>query len=282
MNKNDGEILREKGQFWTPDWIAEAMTGYVLSGKGGCLFDPAVGTGAFFRAAKRVANEQGLSVYCAGMEIDPDILPRLRADGLDLDDIASVRIGDFVLQPPHEKFHSIVANPPYIRHQRIDAQTKAELKRMVAHIAGIHLDGKAGLHVYFLIRALSLLEDNGRLAFIMPADVCEGQFASDLWNWIAKNFALDAVITFSHEATPFPDVDVNPIILFIRKANPLQRFKWVKCRRAGPMHLSDWQLADSSIMLTNRTLLSLTARFMKVFPQVYRVNHFGSAIPPMY
>jgi len=46
------ESLREKGQFWTPDWIAEAMVEYVLSGGSDHLFDPAVGPGAFFRAAK--------------------------------------------------------------------------------------------------------------------------------------------------------------------------------------------------------------------------------------
>ena len=41
---------------------------------------------------------------------------------------------------------------------------------------GVILDGRAGFHVYFLIRALTLLEENGRLAFIMPADTCEGKF----------------------------------------------------------------------------------------------------------
>ena len=48
------ESLREKGQFWTPDWVAEAMVEYVFTHQGGLLFDPAVGAGAFFRAAKIV------------------------------------------------------------------------------------------------------------------------------------------------------------------------------------------------------------------------------------
>lgn len=42
------ELLRKKGQFWTPDWVAEAMVEYVFTNKGGKLFDPAVGAGAFF------------------------------------------------------------------------------------------------------------------------------------------------------------------------------------------------------------------------------------------
>ena len=52
------ENLRKKGQFWTPDWVAEAMVDYVFANKGGVLFDPAVGAGAFFRAAKVIAHEK--------------------------------------------------------------------------------------------------------------------------------------------------------------------------------------------------------------------------------
>ncbi len=234
------ELLREKGQFWTPDWIAKPMVEYVLAEKSGLVFDPAVGTGAFFRAAKAIAGEKGLSVRFAGMEIDPTILSQARDYGLSEDEVASVEIADFVLQPPRKKFHAIVANPPYIRHHRLAPEKKAQLKQLSAQIIGRSLDGRAGLHVYFLIRALSLLEENGRLAFIVPADTCEGKFAHDLWSWITANFALDAVITFSPEASPFPKIDTNPLILFIRKAAPRDQFLWVKCYRPATDSLNRW------------------------------------------
>ena len=235
MAKTNVYRCREKGQFWTPDWIAEPMTEYVLADKGGLLFDPAVGTGAFFRAAKVVAAEKGLAIRFAGMEIDPTVLCQPPED-----DIFSVRIADFVLQPPQAKFQAIVANPPYIRHHRLDPEKKTRLKQLAVQIIGKPLDGRAGLHVYFLLIALSLLEKNGRLAFIMPADTCEGKFAPDLWNWIAANFALDAVITFSPEATPFPNVDTNPLIFFIRKAPPKPQFLWVRCYRPATDALKKW------------------------------------------
>jgi len=234
------ELLREKGQFWTPDWIAEPMTEYVLADNGGLLFDPAVGTGAFFRAAKVIAGEKGLTVRFAGMEIDPATLSQALEHGLNRDDIAAVRIGDFVLQPPETKFQAIVANPPYIRHHRLEPEKKVKLKQLAIRIVGRQLDGRAGLHVYFLIRALSLLQENGRLAFIMPADTCEGKFAPDLWAWITRNFALDAVITFSPEATPFPKVDTNPLIFFLRNAPPKAQFLWVKCCRPATDALKKW------------------------------------------
>jgi len=254
------ELLREKGQFWTPDWIAEPMTEYVLGKEGGLLFDPAVGTGAFFRAAKAIAVEKKLPVQLAGMEIDPTTLAQALEYGLSKEEIASVEIADFVLQPPKMKFRAIVANPPYIRHHRLDSEKKAQLKRLSIQIIGKSLDGRAGLHVYFLIRALSLLEENGRLAFIMPADTCEGKFAYDLWTWITGNFALDAVITFSPEASPFPTIDTNPLILFIRRAAPRDQFLWVKCYRPATASLKRWvrsgfgDISEQDLVVLDRDL----------------------------
>jgi hypothetical protein len=114
------------------------------------------------------------------------------------------------------------------------------LRALGAELIGKELDGRAGLHIYFLLRALQLLEDGGRLAFIMSADTCEGVFAQMLWRWITSRYRLDAVITFTPEASPFPNVDTNPIILLIRNARPEARFLWAQCRRAGSEALKEW------------------------------------------
>jgi adenine-specific DNA-methyltransferase len=234
------ELLRQKGQFWTPDWIARAMLSYVLAEKPDSLFDPAVGTGIFFRLAKQFAQEKHFCLHLVGMEIEANVLQEALKQGLDSWDLASVTIGDFVLQPPQRRFPAIVANPPYIRHHRLSMEKKEQLRQVSLNISGRILDGRAGLHVYFLMRALSLLQENGRLAFIMPADTCEGKFANDLWNWITKNYALEAVITFAPEATPFPGVDTNPIIFLICNAQPKSRFWWAKCRKYQTEMLEEW------------------------------------------
>ncbi len=252
------EELRKSGQFWTPDWVAEAMVAYVLSDKGGTLFDPAVGAGAFFRAAKTIAIEKGLSVNLSGMDIDPTALEQAIAQGLDYCDLKDVRIGDFVDQPPQKKLSAIVANPPYIRHHRLTMETKEKLKKLSFKTIGCLLDGRAGLHVYFLIRALTLLQENGRLAFIMPADTCEGKFSNDLWRWIASNYALDAVITFSPVASPFPKVDTNPLIFMIRNTLPKEDFWWVKCEESQTEMLRNF--VDSNFQIISLKGLTVTKR----------------------
>ena len=234
------EALRERGQFWTPDWVAEAMVGYVTQDAPGYIFDPAVGEGAFFRAAKRAAAESHSEIELLGAEMDPRALEKARYNGLSASDLARVELSDFILNPPIGPFKAIVANPPYIRHHRLSADVKDELKRISASAIGAILDGRAGLHIYFLIRALRLLDEHGRLAFIMPADTCEGVFSSTLWSWIAGNYRLDAVITFAPDASPFPKVDTNPIIFMISNESSREEFFWARCLQPQTDTLKNW------------------------------------------
>ena len=254
------EALRQRGQFWTPDWIAEAMTAYALSGGSKHLFDPAVGEGAFFRAAKSLSAEIGREVSLLGTEIDPDVLRRACGNGLGEDDFTNVEIRDFVLDPPAGPFEAIVANPPYIRHHRLSMHVKAFAKRLATSLLGTPLDGRAGLHIYFLLRALQVLSDEGRLAFIMPADTCEGVFARALWDWITKHYRLEAVITFESEASPFPGVDTNPVVFLIHKDSPRNQFLWARVNEAESKGLRAWILSgftrqpDATVSVHSRTV----------------------------
>lgn len=234
------EALRKKGQFWTPDWITDAMVSYVTAGTADSVFDPAVGAGAFFRAAKRIERNAGKTLELLGSEIDPEALLEARNSGLSESDLSGVQLNDFVVEPPKGDFKAIVANPPYIRHHRLSGDLKEKLREMCLEITGFTIDGRAGLHVYFLIRALHLLAENGRLAFIMPADTCEGVFADKLWKWITSNDFLEAVVTFTPEASPFPKVDTNPVIFMIKNETPKQYIHWARCTKVDTNDLKGW------------------------------------------
>jgi len=243
--------MRENGQFWTPDWVAEAMVGYVLAGGAESIFDPAVGAGAFLRAAKAVGQELGRKYRLCGTEVDPKALDQARDTGLTEEDLAFVDLRNFLLDPPAAVFDAIVANPPYIRHHRLPAPLKAKLRAFGAHLLGQPLDGRAGVHVYFLLRALQLLTpERGRLAFIMPADTCEGIFAPVLWRWITRHYRLEAVVTFDTGASPFPGVDTNPVIFMVRRTTPARHFLWARCTEAGTDTLKRWTRSDFRFLPT--------------------------------
>ena len=215
--------LREKGQFWTPAWVAGPMVRYVLAGGAQTLFDPAVGPGTFFVAARA----QGFEGAFSGCELHSEALDEGQLHGLSAADLADIWTGDF-LSMPFQRVPGIVSNPPYIRHHRIPTAVKADIQQQVRHDLGLVIDGRAGLHVYFFIRCLQMLENKGRLAFIVSADICEGVFAKKLWTWVTDQFRLDGVITFSPNAAPFPGIDTNAVIFLVRNDKPRDRFLWIR------------------------------------------------------
>lgn len=252
------ERLRERGQFWTPEWIAEAMVAYVLSGGARELYDPAAGTGAFFAAASRWHAD----VRLRGMELDASLTEYPGAH---------VRHGDFVLAPPRERLSAVVANPPYVRHHRIGAETKQQLQILARRVTGSAIDGRAGLHIYFLLRALERLDQGGRLAFILPADSFEGVFAPGLWRWVSQEYRLDGVITFAPEASPFPGVDTNALIVLIARERPRAQMVWARCLEAEAPGLRDWAAAPAA-----RESESLIARMRTISEAL----HTGLSRPP--
>lgn len=233
---NAREILRDKGQFWTPSWVAEAMVAYV-SQDTNLIFDPATGRGAFYEALLKL-NKPEISFF--GTDIDEGVLD----DSIYKQKDCNVELRDFIKNPPNRKFQAIVGNPPYIRHHRIDEKTKAFIKSFSSIITGLLIDGRAGYHIYFFIQALNLLEKNGRLAFIMPADTCEGKFAKNLWKWISEKFCIEAVITFAEEATPFPNVDTNAMVFMIKNSAPKKTLQWVKANEAYSADLFNFVASD--------------------------------------
>ncbi len=237
------------------------MVSYAVSSGAGEVFDPAVGEGAFFRAANVISREIGRALKLSGAELDPEVLQRAEEKGLPRSDFRHVRVRDFVLDPPCGSFKAIVANPPYIRHHRMPAVYKDKLRRFAANLVGKSIDGRAGFHVYFLLRALQMLANGGCLAFIMPADTCEGVFSQNLWNWITAHYRLEVVVAFDSCASPFPGVDTNPLIFMIKAAAPKPNFWWVRCRQPETAALKSFIQSgfvprdDSALSTHSRTLV---------------------------
>lgn len=257
-DKKNRETLRENGQFWTPDWIADPMAAYALRNGSSTLFDPGVGAGSLFRAGRRL---KGLGLKLRGREIDPLALKAAENSGLTTKDLSEIELKDFVLHPPYEKYLSIVSNPPYVRHHRLPKSSKIILHTFARNLIGNSIDGRAGLHVFFFLHCLNILAPGGRLAFIVSSDICEGIFAQTLWSWVISKFCLDAIVMFAPNASPFPNIDTNAMLILIRNSPPQKHFTWARLTKSHGNSLLRWVELNTpinanipDIEITQRTL----------------------------
>ena len=184
------------------------------------IVDPAVGGGAFLRAALAVLREHGRSPASAlaalhGVDVDGDAASLARAAlcaeaGVAADTAAAralarqVRAGDGLRELPDGTFDCVLTNPPWETLQGDDGSPAAN----AALRAGFALQGRGKTYTYrlFVERALRLLRPGGRLGLIVPAGLWHDRDAEPLrralldqceWEWLygfenrRRLFAID-------------------------------------------------------------------------------------------
>jgi len=227
--------LQRKGQFWTPEWVARAMAAYAVPPWCNQVFDPAVGAGALLIAAKHIHKNGNFRV--AGIEFHPEVLYLARKEGLSDIDMGGICIGDYLAQRDLAPQEAILCNPPYLRHHKISDAVKTTVRFDLERWLGAKLDGRLGLHGYFLLRSLQQLKPGGRLAYITSADLYEGKSAKAMWTAIRSRFCIDGIIVFESTATPFPGVDTNPVICLISAEASKPTYTYVRVLKSGAKSL---------------------------------------------
>jgi adenine-specific DNA-methyltransferase len=212
------------GQFATPNLLALEIAKYVSSllGKGGIHFaDPSIGTGSFFSAALTVLGAKKIE-SAVGIEIDPAFAEAARklwsSAGL------KVVVGDFtyvVANGSRPKSPNLVlANPPYVRHHLMTREDKERLQQLTRNMAGVEVNGLAGLYVYFLMLTTSWMAEDGYAAWLIPSEFMDVNYGASLKRYLTDRVTLVRVHRFSPDDVQFGDALVSSVVLVFKKALP--------------------------------------------------------------
>lgn len=111
-------------------------------------------------------------------------------------------------------FHAVIGNPPYVRHELLGT-TKPALKRAFSAY-----DGYADLYIYFYEQGLKLLAPGGRLSYVVTNKWLRAGYAEQLRDLFASKAWVEFVADFGHAKKFFPDADVFPSVIVVRKPAP--------------------------------------------------------------
>lgn len=208
------EHRRRFAQFFTPKSSAALMAEWVTQNAPNELLDPALGTGILARAV----NERVPGVRIIGYEIDSAIATAARKAAALSKLNLELRESDFFDSPVQQKYDSIIANPPYLRHH--DLPNSAGRISQISAECGVRLSGLTNAYTLFLLSCCRRLKPGGRLAFIVPTEWTNSNFGKPIKEYLIENKLLRTIIYVCHSNTVFDDALTTACIVLVENADP--------------------------------------------------------------
>ncbi|MDG6904203.1 MAG: SAM-dependent DNA methyltransferase [Nitrososphaerota archaeon] len=116
------------------------------------------------------------------------------------------------------KVSLVIMNPPFTRYQNIPTQYKAALaKRFDTSRYRNCVSGQLGLHGYFLLLADRFLEDNGRLAAVLPITTLNAKGTLPFIDILLNDYSLEYIIACEGRSAFSENVAVREVLLIAKK-----------------------------------------------------------------
>jgi type I restriction-modification system DNA methylase subunit len=112
-------------------------------------------------------------------------------------------------------FDAIVGNPPYIRIQTMQETAPLAVGYYKNHYAAAS-KGNYDIYVVFVERALSLLNERGKLGYILPHKFFNAQYGQPLRHIISEGKHLEKVVHFGHQQV-FAKATTYTALMFLSK-----------------------------------------------------------------
>jgi hypothetical protein len=215
-----GPSRRRLGTFFTPGRVVELMLERAERAlpEPSLVVDPGAGVGAFSLAARR----RWPKVPIAAIDVNIVTLGLLAArakvddDGERLELIHADYLAWLGRQGAQRGPKLLLGNPPYTRHQELDAKSKAAAMEAAA---GLVDSGLAGLSAYFLAVSLKSLRDEDALCFVLPGSWAEARYGRRLRGWLWTHTARPVeLLAFPTAVDVFPGTQVTTVILVVAPA----------------------------------------------------------------
>lgn len=180
------------------------------------LFEPAAGDGHLIDAARALLPEIPVTAY----ELHPEHAGELRRKypsgaNVEISERDTILCPDLDLRASFgPKFSKIIANPPYGGWQ--DSKRRDELKKQ---FPGFYIKET---YTLFLLRSLQLLQEGGRLVFIIPDTFLYLHLHAPVRKMVLENYCIETIDTF--KSSLFPGISfgyANLCIISISARRPL-------------------------------------------------------------
>jgi adenine-specific DNA-methyltransferase len=236
-----------RGGYYTPQCIADFLAKWAIRSAQDQILEPSCGDGEILEACIKIlyasgASAQELNQSVHAIELDPIEAEKAR-NRLIHYGVAGERVihSDFFsycsdyyfghsLFSNQKRFDAIVGNPPFIRYQDFP-ESHRTLAFELMEKAGFHPNRLTNIWAPFLVISSLLLNENGRLAMVIPAELFQVKYAAETRLFLSEFFDCLTIVTFKQLV--FPDIQQEIVlILGERKPSEAKGIRVIELRNA--------------------------------------------------
>ena len=218
MSKPAPTSQKLRGGYYTPEPIAKFLARWAIQSAQDRVLEPSCGDGAILEASLNVLIAQGaskreVSKLVQGIELDDvernKALGRFAKVGIAAQK-NSIHLGDFFAycrshlpsqgllagcEKVPQLFDAVVGNPPFVRYQNF-AEEHREPAFDLMRQAGMSPTRLTNSWVPFIVASAFMLNEKGRLAMVVPAELLQVNYSAELRRFLSDYFNKITLITF--------------------------------------------------------------------------------------
>ena len=212
--KEDSTEQKLRGAYYTPLKLAEKMVDFFVHDKTiHRILEPSCGDGVFIDAALHEGLLQDGMIFTA-IEIEEREAKKIvnkveKCKNIQVDNMDFFHY--YQTNKAIAQYDLILGNPPYIRYQYLQENQRIEMSKLLTE-HGMKSNKLINTWVGFMVACVHFLSENGKIAFIIPAEILQVVYAQDLRLFLSNELSKITLITF--EELVFPDIE-QEVVVFI-------------------------------------------------------------------
>ncbi len=237
------------GQHFTGDDPVDLINAFCIRAPSDTVLDPACGSGSFLVRAYYRKRHLGPrrphldligELFGCDIAMYPAHLATLNLAAREINDEANypriVRRNFFDFTPPQPfcqipdnaggqqavplpALDAVVANPPYVRQEKVDKKDKARFGQICSDAwPRLRLTGRSDLHCYFWPAAARLLKPDGYFGFLTSSSWMDVEYGFALQGWMLRHFRILAVMESAAEPW-FEDARVKTCVAILQRCD---------------------------------------------------------------
>lgn len=193
--------VKNEGVVFTPAKIAEYMASFIDNSKPQMILEPSCGTGSLIQY---IDTKHDL----LGVDINGEFIAKCKSKYPKFKFMCK----DFVDFHTKNRYDYIISNPPYVKIQNIKEQNLQKMREEYPDI----IYGNTNLYAYFVRKCFDLLNEDGRMIFIIPNSFLYNKSLEKLKEFLFDYHRVELLIDFKEEQM-FSDYTTYTCIIVITK-----------------------------------------------------------------